>query len=230
MSNYTIELRYALGAVLNGKTELWVPTLDEYPIFDESYRATLNEKIINHYFFKEIGVETIERFDFNLKTKMKEIMPIYNKLYETETLTFNPLYNFNLVESNTRNINGTNSATSGMTGTNTNTINRSGEKDVNIESDTPGGNIAIASVETGGYASKVNINEHTYLNPETNVGAAENDQTSSGAAATTETFARTVTGFSGVNASEMLMKYRDTLMNIDMKIINELSDLFMQVY
>ena len=30
--------------------------------------------------------------------------------------------------------------------------------------------------------------------------------------------------------SEMLMKFRDTFLNIDMMIINELQDLFMNVY
>ena len=57
--------------------------IGNYPIWDESYRAVLNEKIKRHYYFREIGQETPGRFKFYLDTKMNEIMPYYNQLYET---------------------------------------------------------------------------------------------------------------------------------------------------
>lgn len=63
-----------------------------YPIFDETHRATLNEKILRHYFFREIGVETVGLWKMLLNTRMREIMPYYNKLYESESLRFNPLW------------------------------------------------------------------------------------------------------------------------------------------
>lgn len=53
----------------------------DYPLFDEEYRETLNNKILNRYMFNEIGFETPARFIFELNTKMSIIMPYYNDLY-----------------------------------------------------------------------------------------------------------------------------------------------------
>ena len=85
MAKYTIELHklIEMGYKL---------PLDEYPIFDEEYRGILNDKIIAHYYFREIGQETPSRFSFNLRRKMNEIMPYYNKLYESELIKYDPLF------------------------------------------------------------------------------------------------------------------------------------------
>jgi hypothetical protein len=69
--------------------------LKSYPIFDEEYRETLNQKILNRYMFNEIGFETPQRFIFELNTKMSIIMPYYNDLYnayeELKTIGFKEL-------------------------------------------------------------------------------------------------------------------------------------------
>ena len=65
--------------------------LNNYPIFDEGHRAILNNKIIRHYYFREICCDSPERFNFYLETKMDEIMPYYNQLYKSELLEYNPL-------------------------------------------------------------------------------------------------------------------------------------------
>lgn len=65
--------------------------LNNYPIFDEGHRAILNNKIIRHYYFREICCDSPERFNFYLETKMSEIMPYYNQLYKSELLEYNPL-------------------------------------------------------------------------------------------------------------------------------------------
>ena len=79
MAVYTIEFRAFFDAGF---------TIGDYPIWDESYRNVLNEKIKNHYFFREIGQETPNRFKFYLDTKMNEIMPYYNELYKTTLLKY----------------------------------------------------------------------------------------------------------------------------------------------
>ncbi len=66
-------------------------SLYKYPIFDESYRDTLNKKIIRHFYFREIGFETPDKFNFYLENKMEEIMPIFNKMYKANEIEFNPL-------------------------------------------------------------------------------------------------------------------------------------------
>lgn len=64
----------------------------EFPIFDESYRSVLETKIIKHYYTREISAETVGLWQLWLDTKLNEIMPYYNKLYESELLEFNPFY------------------------------------------------------------------------------------------------------------------------------------------
>lgn len=84
MAEYTIELKdlLSMGYELN---------LKNYPIFSEDYRSYLNNKIIEHFYFREIGQETPDRFNFFLGRTMNEIMPYYNQLYKSELIKFDPL-------------------------------------------------------------------------------------------------------------------------------------------
>ena len=67
--------------------------LDKYPIFDESYRTYLNDKIIRHYYFREIGQETVARFRWYMDMTMRENMPYFNQLYESLNLIVDPITN-----------------------------------------------------------------------------------------------------------------------------------------
>lgn len=67
----------------------------DFPMFDENYRATLETKILKHYYTKEIGFETVGLWKHFLDMRLNEIMPYYNQLYKSETLEFNPFYDFN---------------------------------------------------------------------------------------------------------------------------------------
>lgn len=87
MAQYTVEL----GEMLDSGYELG---LNKYPIFSESYRAQLNQKIKDHYRFYEIGFETPERFTYELNRKMNEIMIYYNQMYESELIEINPLLTY----------------------------------------------------------------------------------------------------------------------------------------
>ena len=98
MSKYTMQLRFA---VLNAIEKHDIPVsdawetdleqywhyayryvgLDDYPIYDEGYREELNAQIIRHYYFQEIGCETLAQFAFRMRAHMWEVMPYYNRLY-----------------------------------------------------------------------------------------------------------------------------------------------------
>lgn len=67
----------------------------DFPIFDENYRAVLETKILKHYYFREIGCETVGQWKVMLDMRMNEIMPYYNQLYESAALKFDPLTDFN---------------------------------------------------------------------------------------------------------------------------------------
>lgn len=115
MSKYTTEVRYIVESV-NGLTESDgfddIDTLVtnacpyifnfNFPIFDETYRLTLEKKILMHYYTREISEETVGLWKLRLCNRLREIMPYYNKLYLSELLNFNPLYDVDYTTSGTR--------------------------------------------------------------------------------------------------------------------------------
>ena len=111
MSKYTTELRYVCeveSGLVESKGFNSIETIlansrasifnFPYPIFDETYRPVLETKILRHYYTRELCTETVGLWKHFLSVRMNEIMPYYNKLYESETLQFNPLMDTNLTK------------------------------------------------------------------------------------------------------------------------------------
>lgn len=73
---------------------------EPFPIWDENHRGELEKKIIEHYYFRQIGCETVGRFKFMLNVRLREIMPRFNKLYKTTIFKYNPIENYNMEEGN----------------------------------------------------------------------------------------------------------------------------------
>ena len=67
-----------------------------YPIFSEDYKPVLENKILMHYYTREISEETYGLWKLRLRAKMNEIMPYYNQLYNSELIKFNPLWDTDL--------------------------------------------------------------------------------------------------------------------------------------
>lgn len=115
MSKYTTELRFiceteagltdsegydSINTVLN---ESYDKVFDfEYPIFDPLYKPVLEKKILKHYYTREIGFETYGRWKLALDARMNEIMPYYNKLYESELLEFDPFLDADYTKTGSR--------------------------------------------------------------------------------------------------------------------------------
>lgn len=76
---------------------------DPFPIWDENHRGELEKKIIEHYYFRQIGFETVGRFIFMLNVRLREIMPRMNKIYQTTLFKYNPIENYNMEEEGTDN-------------------------------------------------------------------------------------------------------------------------------
>lgn len=70
--------------------------LDKYPLFDETYRAQLNRKIIARFWNREIGQETDEMFRHRMDTRMREIMVEKNQLYLSEQIKFDPMHTMDM--------------------------------------------------------------------------------------------------------------------------------------
>lgn len=195
--------------------------LDSYPIFDENYRETLNNNILNHYLMNEIGFETAELFKFYLNQKMNEIMPYYNILYDKQRLLIENLEkNVNLTETYNRN-NTTDTNTSSTSQSNS-TGNSKGK---NLYQDTPQGEIKYSDIDNYNYATNINLDKNETSNE-------INDTSSSdGTANTTENYIKTIIGNNGkLYGFEIFNAIKDGLINIDLMIINDLNELFMGIY
>lgn len=161
MSKYTTELRFICETYAGLEESEGYDKIDEivansrtkifdfsYPIFDEAYRPILETKIIEHYYTREICAETVGRWKLFLKAKMNEIMPYYNKLYESELLMadINPLRDVDYTREGERQGNrasttvgngkrvSTDSGHDTTTGRSTGTVTDSGESERNRES------------------------------------------------------------------------------------------------
>lgn len=116
MSKYTTQLRFICES-LTGHTESQgyshikdiltdaAPLIFdfEYPIFDETYKETLETKILRHFYTREISEETLGLWKLRLCDRMNRIMPYYNQLYESALLEFNPFYDVDLSKSGNTN-------------------------------------------------------------------------------------------------------------------------------
>lgn len=201
MSKYTTEVRY-ICEHFSGLTESvgyndveqviknCLPKVFDFnfPIFDESYRSVLETKILRHYYTREIGLETVGLWKLKLSTKLNEIMPYYNKLYKSELIEFNPLYDVDLTRErkiegtgtkdteNGENRSGSNNTettqnndstveeTGADKGTTTGTANGTQNQNTNgngtnMYSDTPQG--AITDLQAGRYLTNATIDSAT---------------------------------------------------------------------
>lgn len=186
--------------------------MTDYPIFDETYRETLNNNILHHYYENEIGFETAPLFRFYLNQKLNEIMPYYNELYKVQKKLIDDkllLNNVNLTEE-----------LKGRNTTQTSSVSQSTNKGKNLFQDTPQGNISQQDINAQNvYATNITLNDNSI-----------NDNSSANGSGTNE-YIKTIIGNNGGKFNiDVLNDIKNNLMNIDLMIINELYDLFMQIF
>lgn len=187
-------------------------------------RAELNNKILNHYRFREIGEETFGRWLFELNTALNEIMPYYNQLFYSADQDFNPIYNVDYKKS----ILGSQNASSNTTSTGSDSsTNEEFTKGVN--SRTPQDQLSISNVniDSVNYADNADWGKSSGTTTGTNTTTG--NASSNGSTSTIET----VKGnFGVVSAQDLIIKYRETIINIEQKIINDprIKELFMLIF
>lgn len=240
MSKYTTQLRWIVEQIGQG---LEVPNdqeyadavykyigLSKYPIFDESYRSRLNDKIIDHYFFREIGQETAAQFAQMMKRTMQEIMPKYNRLYEVlQTELDHPLSDFtrhrDIVDDFTSEVDGrTNTTSNGTSSTSSTDHNR------NVFQDTPMSllsNSGSPSIEDLDYATNVTYDDGTG----TTNGTTSNVGTGTSNTDRVDNRKRVEDEY-GRNKSlaYLIDEFNDKFVDIDLLVINDLEDLFFKLW
>lgn len=192
-----------------------------YPIFNENHRAELEHKILKHYYMREIGFETVGLFKLFLNERMAEIMPYYNKLYESETFEFDPFKNIDVWNTHEQFAEAGGSDMSTLGGEDVNTL---GGEDVNRA----GGSDTTTAESERNLANDTDFTEN--VRP---LGAEKTTQSETGRVTTTETPTGTETqiqkthlnhsdvvedkfsntpqnGVSGVETENYLTEYRKT--------------------
>lgn len=148
-------------------------------------REKLNEKLLNHYKYREIGFETVGRFLDELEITMCEIMPRYNELFKSVEIMAelpSPFDNVDVTETFEQETKQTSesegsssqSGTASQRGANSQTMNTDTENSGSsqatignnanskqIESDTPQDKLTVATkdIDQVTYASKATWNE-----------------------------------------------------------------------
>lgn len=214
MSKYTITIKNLIDNEFDFQ-------MSGYPIWDENYRTVLNKKILDHYYMAEIGFETAPLFRHYLNSKLAEIMPYYNTLYERQTeLALHPDWSTNLTETLERNNTSTTNTESNSESQST--TNGDGKS---VYLDTPQGDTYKGTMDDTNYATNVTFDK--------NHGTSSINDTSkgSGTSATTDQYVKNLQGNNGRrNNAETLGSLKNNLMNIDLMIINDLGELFMGIF
>lgn len=231
MSKYTTEVRFICesksglevsggsGDVDNIIAGSWNKIFtSKAPFFDEAYRSVLCQKILKHYYLRDICCETVGIWTLWMNTRLEEIMPYYNQLYESAKIEFNPMHDVDLIREHKRTENEeANSNRTSTSNSDSTTSNNSKE----LYSDTPQG--SITGLESNSYLTNATIEENT---GDSTITLNNTDETTNNVN-TTEDYIETITGKQGTESfSNLLNKFRETFLNIDMMIIEEFSDLF----
>ena len=208
MSRYTTELRIIVQNTSLDEVEGWFKDYELSDYLTAQEIAIINDRgtwtkdklaslIVQHYWMREIGLETVELFKHQAKVAMAEIMEEKAPLIYSASLQYDPLVNVDFTETYTEN------------------TSQDGNADgLNVNSDTPQGQISKSSILAGNYA--------------TSTGASEGTSHSEG----TQTYTRKQKGNSGAltTAQALVRDYRKTIIMINRDIIKDLSPLFMNIY
>lgn len=218
----------------------------DYDIFNETHRPILNRRIIDHYVNYEIGQETQSMFRFALNRKMREIMPLYNQRYVSLAIAFDPLQTMNYTDIANTVSDGVTHKTDAITGTNTNeetgTTSADATNTATVDNKARAVSSATPQVLLSGNEDYADGATDT-ISQSTNTGTSHSEGTSgtnsSGSRAenitgnqtdnVTGNISRALLGSQGV-ASELLIRYRATFLNVDMEVVSELETLFMQIW
>lgn len=187
-------------------------TEDEIKVINE--RGTWNkdklaERIIDHYYTREIGTDAIGQFMLFAKDKMNEVMETYAPLIYSAAIEYDPLVNVNFTETY-----------SGQTNSNSDSRSNSNSSGLTVNSDTPQGQISKSQILQGKYASSTGANENENQVTDTSTNQGKEDYT------------KTTKGNSGVTATAqaLIKQYRETIRALNTEIVYELEPLFMGLY
>ena len=214
-----------------------------YQLFDENYlciytnpveRAAFEDVIYKHFYARQIGFETIDRFLLEFNNALNLAYPLMKqKLESSDAYTtyigkegaFN---NYSMTESES--VGRAESATSSMTGassgTSSDTVNRS-----STTSNLAGAIPSTPYLNLDTYADSASRDTSTGADTENSTNSTTDNQTLNNTASGTEQRNLTRAGNIGtMTAADVLSKWRAVMLNINMEYVKMLESLFLQIF
>lgn len=222
MARYTMELRELVSTFGREEVKNWfkdyelsdylstdqITKINEFGVWDKDKLA---ERIVDHFYLREICTDAPGSFMLFTRDKMREVMERYAPIIYTMSIKYDPLNTINIKEEFERESSTTGTANSTSNG------NSSG---LTVSSDTPQGRISKTAILSGDYASSTAANE--------NESSATDASTSTGTG--NEKYTRTTSGMSNQTAQKLIEEYRKNIVNLNSDIIYALEPLFMAIY
>ena len=184
--------------------------------FDENYRQVLCKKILKHYYTREIGLETVGLWQLFMNRKLEEIMPYYNKLYNSELIQFNPMHTMDM--SKTKQITGTEAGTSAEQGNRNVSSNDSGTELETIIDD----NVRAGTGSNSGTVNRDITNQEDINNTTGNIKKDAYSDTPQGSLTNVDNNAY-LTNYRRINEDDTFVGNDDTVTNDDTSTSNSSS-------
>lgn len=188
--------------------------LNYFKCFDDDYRKRLVGIIIDHYWNRDIGQETIQKFQLAVQRTMNLNMPYFNKLYESERLEFDPLQT---IDMRTLTSNQSEQAQNTEGASQAATQNATGSRTVSSELPQTmlAGDEDYATAATDA-TGQTNATSNSTENGSSNATGSESGESS-------------VQGYQA-SPSSLIQDYRSQLIIIDQMVLDSLADCFMLVF
>lgn len=220
MSRYTMQLRTVIELAGEEEVKSWFMNYDLHDYLTQEEidviesrgtwsKEKLAQRIVDHYYMYEIGLETIGLFKHQAKVLMQELMEEKLPLIYSAAIKYDPLVNVDFTETFERE----NQSQSNSSSTNA-------SSGLTVNSDTPQGQINKSEILQGKYASSTGANEtENNIQDQSNINGTEN-------------YVKKTKGNSGVSATaqKMIEQYRENIVMINRDIIKDISSLFMGIY
>lgn len=222
----TLELR----DVVKSGVKVW--DFDYPSYYQGTQKAAFEQKVLDHFWTRQIGQETVGRFLLYFRRTVREIMPYYIQRYESVDLMkdseIRPLDNYNMIEEYSSESSEKSTGKVGAEGSETSSSETGG---ASVHSDTPQNTLALG-LDTEG---SVNLSHASDVDETRGLAKSSNDSSSSTETESTgsgsEKHTLTRRGNIGVTTyAQLLEGYRETFLNIDMEIIEELETCFLGVF
>lgn len=191
----------------------------DYPLSSNINKEDFECMILNHYLMRRIGFDTLTIFKIKLDVKLNEIMPKYNKMFDS-------VYNWNIfddgektVRSGTDNRNTNTSSNTSNTLTNTSNSNNISDR---RKSDTPQNK--LSNVRDGSYVTEYNYDTNTATDSSNSEGTSNNTTNTKDDNNYNETITKT-----NSNKIEILKQIQTEINSIYSLIFNDLDILFYSV-